>query len=210
MEYVDILLPPTFEKSGKTKTLEEAWAAQDWIGTFNLWIIQKSPIPSVVYQLRSPRSSWAPGKLDVAAGGHYSAGETILDGMREVREELGKEYPEDSLIHLGRRINVSLDTRGRTRNNVVDICCVFDDAPLSSYILEEKEVYAISACPIESLGALHTGIVDRFMTEAITVGGEKMNIEVTRDSFPYNWDRYHQKMVKIIPRLLTGEKDICY
>ena len=47
-ESVDILTPPTFEKSGIVKLREDAWNNNDWIGTFNLWIVRDIPEASVV------------------------------------------------------------------------------------------------------------------------------------------------------------------
>ena len=102
-EKVDILTPPTFEKSGIVKLREDAWNNEDWIGTFNLWIVRSLPEPSVVYQIRSPNSTLAPGLLDVTAGGHYMAGEVIADGMREVEEELGRRYEMSDLLSLGKK-----------------------------------------------------------------------------------------------------------
>lgn len=210
MEYVDILLPPTFEKSGETKPIEAAFAAGDWVGTSNVWIIQRKPVPAIVYQVRSPNSGWAPGKLDVSAGGHYSAGESGLDALREVEEELGKRYDHQDVLSLGQRLSVSLDTQQRRRNNVVSLFYVFDDTPLESYRLQEEEVYAICACPIEALCELHEGRRDAFPIVARTGKNETITIEVTRDAFPYNWDSYHQKMAQIVKRLVQGEVGIRY
>lgn len=72
MECVDILIPPLFQKSGDTKPRKQAIADDDWIGAFNLWIIQTDPVPAIIYQQRSPNSTWEPSKLDVSAGGNYS------------------------------------------------------------------------------------------------------------------------------------------
>jgi hypothetical protein len=99
MEKFDILTPPDFKKSGKVKTAVQAIEDGDWLGTFNLWIIQNKPAPAIVYQQRSPNASWCPLKLDVTAGGHYTAGESIKDGLREIREELGKKYDFKKLVH---------------------------------------------------------------------------------------------------------------
>jgi len=66
MEKVDILIPPTFEPSGQTKVLKQAWADEDWISTFNLWVVQSKPVPAILYQQRSSNSSWEPNKLDVS------------------------------------------------------------------------------------------------------------------------------------------------
>jgi hypothetical protein len=210
VEKVDILKPPTFEKSGIVKSLEQAWDDEDWIGTFNLWIVQDKPIPSIVYQQRSLDNAWAPGKLDVTAGGHYSAGEEIKDGMREVEEELGKRFRFKDLKYFGRKIHVSPDVKGRERHNVVDIFMIKDISPLESYKLQESEVYAICACPIEDLIKVHSENRYEFIVRGIRSNKEKIETQVTKDSFPYNWDNYHFKITLLAERFLKGEKNLIY
>jgi hypothetical protein len=210
VELVDILEPPTFKKSGKVKTITDAWDDQDWIGTFNLWIIQRSPVPSVVYQLRSPKAGWAPNKLDVTAGGHYSTGEEILDGLREVREELGKNYKAEDLTHLGRRLNVSPDTKGRIRQNVVEIFMIEDNSSLNSYKLQGDEVYAICSCPIDELIKIYTEKKYTFGVKGLNYKGDEIDLEVNIDSFPYNWDNYLYKIVLLADKFLKKEKDLIY
>lgn len=209
MEQVDILLPPTFEKSGVIKPRDKAISDGDWIGTFNLWIIQSEPVPSIIYQQRSSRSTWAPNKLDVTTGGHYQAGETIFDGLREVKEELGRTYDKTTLTYFGRKLHVSPDIHGFTRHNVVDIFFVTDNSPLSSYKLEEEEVYAIVSCPINSLIQAHSSNLS-FNASGVNNKGEKIQLAVTKDSFPYNWDNYHFKIALLADRYLRGEKNLLY
>lgn len=210
MELVDILLPPTFKKSGQVKTLDQAWTDEDWIGTFNLWIVQNSPVPSVVYQQRSPNSNWAPSKLDVTAGGHYDAGEEILDGLREVKEELGKDYDPAKLTYLGKKLNVSPDTKGRMRQNVVDVFMVADNCPIGDYVLQASEVYAICSCPIAELIKAHTQESYSFDVPGLTSKGEKIVIKVDKESFPYNWDNYHFKIALLADRFVKGEHPLIY
>lgn len=210
MEKVDILEPPTFRKSGVVKTREQAWNDEDWIATFNLWVIQDKPVPSVVYQQRSPKSSWAPNKLDVTAGGHLSAGEEISDGLREVEEELGKRYKTSDLSFLGRKINISPDVKGRIRHNIVYVYVLVDNSPLDSYELEKKEVFAICSCPIKDLIKVHTEKNYDFNVKAIDNTGRKLDLEVHKGSFPYNWDGYHLKIALLADRFMKGEKNIIY
>ncbi len=210
MEIVDILTPPTFEKSGTTKPVAQARTDGDWIGTFNLWIIKNEPVPSVVYQVRNPDALWAPGKLDVTAGGHYAAGEELYDGLREAKEELGREYAPEQLTYLGRKINVSPDTKGTVHHNVVDISLVLDNSALESYVLQKEEVYAICDCPVEELVRAHKDGAYSFSTIALTNSGEKEELSVSGDSFPYNWDNYHYKIALLAKRFLAGEKDLVY
>jgi hypothetical protein len=210
MEMVDILEPPTFKKSGLIKTLVQAWEDEDWIGTFNLWIVQNLPVPAVVYQQRSPKSSWAPLKLDVTAGGHYEVGEEMYDGLREVREELGKSYKKEELKYLGKKLNVSPDTEGRMRQNVVDVFMILDNSPVGNYKLQESEVYAVCACPIVELIKTHTEVGYTFKVPGLTSLGEHIDITVGKDSFPYNWDNYHFKITLLADRFVKGEKYLIY
>ncbi|HLL61199.1 MAG TPA: NUDIX domain-containing protein [Candidatus Nitrosocosmicus sp.] len=209
MELVDILLPPTFEKSGKVKTIQQAWNNEDWIGTFNLWIIQRDPVPAIVYQMRSPNSSWAPNKLDVTAGGHYSAGETIKNGLREVREELNKNYEYNQLLYSGKKLNISLDIKGRERHNVVDVFFIEDNSSLNTYALEKKEVYALCACPIQELIKVHSSNYT-FEVKAVDSSKKDIMIQINKDSFPYNWDNYHFKIALLAQRFINHEQHLLY
>lgn len=210
IEEVDILTPSTFEKSGVTKPIKQAWDDEDWIGTFNLWILQNKPTPAIVYQLRSPKSSWAPGKLDVTAGGHYLAGEELFDGLREVEEELGKKYKKKELTYLGKKMHVSPDVNGKMRQNIVDISFILDNSSLNSYLLEAAEVYAITSLPIDELIKVHTIPKYHFQAKAITVDNKTIELIVKKNSFPFNWDNYHFKIALLADRFLKGEKYLLY
>lgn len=150
-EKVDILLPPLFKPSGVVKTRDEAQNSGAWVGGFNLWILTKKPEPSIVYQSRSMKKKWAPGLLDVAAGGHYQAGEKLLDGLREVGEELGKQYDPNSLHYLGRTMFVLLDVKQRELHEIVEIYMTEDNSPLDTYSLQIEEVDSILQCPVREL-----------------------------------------------------------
>ena len=209
-EFVDILVPPEFKKSGQTKTLSRAWADQDWIGSFNLWVIQNEPIPAIVYQIRSPKSSWAPMKLDVTSGGHYRAGEVLQDGLREVEEELGKSYQFSKLTYLGRKIHLGYDEKKRLRHNIVDISFIIDNSALTNFTLQKEEVYGLCVCPIEELLKVHTNKNYNFTVNGIDADHKNIQIKVTQDSFPYNWDNYHYKIALLAERFLEGKRNLVY
>lgn len=209
-ESVDILTPPTFEKSGIVKLREDAWNNNDWIGTFNLWIVRDIPEASVVYQVRSPNSTLAPGLLDVTAGGHYMAGEVIADGMREVEEELGRRYNMNDLISLGKKIYIGYDIKKRIRHNVVDVFMVKDNAPLEEYKLEQEEVYAICAFPIREIINIFTKTGYQYEVPGITSLKKPITIRATKETFPVNFDNYHFKIALLADRFLKGEKHLVY
>jgi 8-oxo-dGTP pyrophosphatase MutT (NUDIX family) len=210
MEMVDVLKPPTFEKSGVVKTMAQGIADEDWLGGFNLWILQTDPVPSIVYQQRNLDAGWAPGKLDVTAGGHYSAGESTRDGIREVEEELGRTYDFADLTVLGRKLNVDYDTKGRVRNAVVDLFFVVDNSSIESYVLQVEEVYAVCVCPLSELLKVHADPDYSFVASGVSNQREAVSLRVSADSFPYNWDRYHYKIALLAQRFFNGETHLIY
>jgi len=206
---VDILLPPYFEKSGTIKPRKQAIIDGDWLGSCNLWVIQSSPVPAILYQQRSANTTWEPLKLDVSAGGHLMAGETSYDGLREAKEELGKEFQKENVFFLGRKLQVSPDTQGHVRHYVVDIFYTIDNSPLESFTLQAEEVPAVFLCPLSSLLELHLNNIS-FMAQGLTADKKPAEIKVTQDSFPRNWDNYHQKIAFLIEKYFRGESNLFY
>lgn len=207
---VEIFEPPSFSRTGIIKDRKDAWKNGDWIGSFNLWIVQADPTPAIVYQQRSSKIDWAPNKLDVSVAGHYENLETIEDCLRETREELNKEYKLPQLTPIGRRLNVGLGTDGTKRNTVSDLFVVIDNSSLSSYRLDEEEVFALCLCPIEELLKVHTIKDYQYIARGLRFDNQELNINVTKEIFPYNWDNYHYKMAKLLDRFIKGERDLIY
>lgn len=207
---MDILIPPLFKPNRTVKTRAQAYQDGDWVGTFNLWVVNRGPEPAIVYQLRSPDRAWAPNKLDVTAGGHLLTGEKMTDGLREVEEELGKKYAADQLVNLGRKIYVGFNVDGTSKNNIVDLYLIEDGSPLESFVPQEEEVYALCVCPISELLKAHRDPGYNFTAKALTATGKKIDITVGKDSFPENWDDYHHKIAILVDRYFKGEKDLIY
>jgi hypothetical protein len=210
---VDILDPNTFEKTGVVKTIYEAWDAGDWVGTFNLWIVQNNNgIESLLYQQRCFDAPWAPGLLDVTAGGHYDPGETIEQGLREVREELGKDYSFQELHYLGKKLYLR-DQLGKKLRYAVDVFIVLDNSPLTTFTLQRDELEGLYSCPIRDLIRAHTDLSYSFTAEGVKYEGDELipgRISVNKDLFPFNWDNYHFKMALISQRFLGREPYLIY
>jgi isopentenyldiphosphate isomerase len=69
--------------------------------TFHCWLFfrQESRV-NVLVQRRSQYKALYPEVLDISVGGHLLAGEKPLDGVRELREELGIILSSDNLKEL--------------------------------------------------------------------------------------------------------------
>lgn len=209
MEQVEVLAPPDFRHTGQVKTKSQAIKAEDWLGVFHLWLIQRHPVPALIYQLRSPNSSWGPNLLDVTVGGSYKVGENRLAGLREVKEELGIDYDPRTLTYLGKKLFFGLDVKGHLRKSVVDVHFVEDNRNLEQFTLDPVEVHALCLCPIDYLIKLHT-LNKPFKAPSIRHNRIKEIIEVTPDLIPYNWDNYHFKIALLAKRYIRGERNLVY
>jgi hypothetical protein len=213
-EMVDVLSPSTLEKIGLCTTIPEAHRKGDWLGSFNLFVLQRYPWPAILYQQRSFSAQLWPGLLDVSAGGYYQAGEEPKDGLREVREELGKDYSFRDLIFLGKKLYMRDEPPDRYLRYAVDVFFVEDNSPLSSFALQREELEGLFVCPIDNLLAVHSGAAQGFIAEGMRFedDGElrRAEIEVRKDMFPHNWDQYHYKIAILSSRYFREDPFLVY
>lgn len=207
-ELVDILTPPHFSPSGMVMTKDKAYTQGYWVGAFNLWIIKRQPIASLLFQRRSRKVMLAPLKLDVTVGGHYKAGEGIYDALREAEEELGKKVKKEDILFVGRRIYIGVDTQSRVRKNVVNTFITEDERELREYRLQEDELAGLYEIPIQVLESMFEGKENKGKANGITAKGEPHDWEFTLDDFPYNYDNYLYKMILLVKRHLRGEQNL--
>jgi isopentenyldiphosphate isomerase len=128
----------------------------DWHGALHIWIggVGGDGRPFVLFQRRSrSKDSW-PGALDVAVGGHFRAGETLDETVREAEEEIGLRLGASDLTRLGRRF-----ARGGVRpdNEVQEVFALRSDLPLGAYALHPQEVEAVVSVALEDALALFDG-----------------------------------------------------
>lgn len=84
------------------ETREEIHKLGLWHETFQCWFIGKHNGKQYIYlQLRSDLKKDYPGLLDITAAGHLLENETVFDGIREVKEELGIDVLFEELYSLG-------------------------------------------------------------------------------------------------------------
>lgn len=211
-EIVDILDVNTFSKLGVRKSIYQAHHDGDWIGGFNLWILQRNPEPSILYQQRSSSAALWPALLDVTAGGHYIAGENTRDGLREVREEIGKDYNFDDLLYLGKKILVSDKSTGEKLRYCVDVFFFEDNNDIFSFRLQREEVAGLYICPLNQLLDVHSGKLKEFVAHGVNCQEElaSAQIIVNKNMFPYNWDQYHFKIAILAERYFRDDHFLLY
>ena len=103
-------------------------------------LVARSGLPARVLLQRRRHSSRAfPGLLDLSVTGHLRAGERPVDGIRELREEMGLTIDPARLVRLGRRLLA--DDRGEGLNReIAHVYLLTDDTPLEQLQLDFDEV----------------------------------------------------------------------
>lgn len=207
MEYVDVLAPPTFEPTGVVKSVVEAIEAGDWVGVMNLWLVR--PNGFLLYQQRAD-SGWEPGKFDGSVGGYYQAGESGLDGLREVREELGWTCPPEEISLLGRHLSVGVDSRGCERRLVVTVYMTACDVPLTDFVLDQKEVPALYEIAADEVIAAFQSPGRQFTVRGIDCAGRPLERRTSAEDFSYVFGGYHLKIAQIAKKYAQGERTFYY
>ena len=77
-EFLDVLTEEGLP-TGRTKRRTEVHRDGDWHRSFHLWIVKEGRY--VLLQRRSQAKDLEPNKLDVAVGGHFSAGGGLERGV---------------------------------------------------------------------------------------------------------------------------------
>ena len=147
--------------TGATKARDAVHRDGDLHRTFHLWLLKDGHVKdrhikdrhSVLMQRRAQGKDLEPGKLDVAVGGHFGAGETLLDVLRETREELGFEVSLRELVYLG-TTHARREYPGVSDHELQETYLLVRDAPLESYRLNREEVEVLYELPLAGALAL--------------------------------------------------------
>ncbi|HUN05533.1 MAG TPA: NUDIX domain-containing protein [Aggregatilineales bacterium] len=179
----------------------------DWHRVFHCWVIYRDPVEGdvLVVQRRGALKKTFPNYLDVTAAGHFTAGETMRDGVREVQEELGIKVHFEDLIPLGRRLDVARYGELIDREFTDCFLCIYRQ-PISAYQVQRSEVAGLVAVPIDAAIDLCEGRRASLTCQA--AGLESPTLKVTLDDFVPRVDAYLYKVLLLAKRCLNGERSL--
>ncbi|MUT65996.1 NUDIX domain-containing protein [Paenibacillus sp. NEAU-GSW1] len=156
-----------------TAPRSEAHAQGYWHRTFHCWLTRREGNRRYVrFQLRQSGKDTFPGHYDITAAGHLSAGETMRDAVRELKEELGVSVRFEDLILLKQVQEEKTGTANgipfidREFSDVFGCVC---DLPLSALTLQVEEVAGIYEADLEQLLALFDGMLPELTAHGIEV-----------------------------------------
>jgi 8-oxo-dGTP pyrophosphatase MutT (NUDIX family) len=121
-----------------------------WHDVFHCLVVRTTPPARVVLQRRRVGARSFPGLLDLTATGHLAAGEAPLDGLRELREEVGVDAPPERLVPLGIRLLADDGGEGRNRERA-HVYLLPDDRPLTDFRLDPGEVSGLVELTVADL-----------------------------------------------------------
>jgi len=176
----------------------------DWHRVFHCWVIyrDKLGVDYLVMQRRASEKRIYPNLLDVTAAGHYEAGETIADGVREIQEELGLAVDFTDLIPLGKRvyaarIGLLLDYQ------ISDVFFLINDQSLEQYVLQPTEVAEVVAFKVDDGLDFCSGNIEQIKAQVF--GGLNTTVMLQQVDFIPNIDAYLYKILILAKRCLNGE-----
>ncbi|KKI92871.1 NUDIX hydrolase [Bacillus sp. SA1-12] len=173
-----------------------------WHEAFHCWFItNEEGIDSIYLQLRSETKKDYPNLLDITAAGHLLADETVKDGVREIKEEIGIDVAFEELVPLG----------------IIDYCVIKDhfidkelantflyksDHTFDDFTLHTEEVSGIMKAKFKDFTDLWQGEKEIIEVRGFEINhkGKKNVLEeyVGRNKFVPHPPSYYQKIIEKI------------
>ncbi|CAM3751775.1 NUDIX domain-containing protein [Cohnella lubricantis] len=145
-----------------TATRREVHERGLWHHTFHCWLVRRGEggRALILFQQRSETKDTNPGRLDITAAGHLSAGETVRDAAREMEEEIGWSVPFEQLVPYGTIREEGSGEAGGVPYIDREVSHVFGcltAEPLEAFRLQQEEVAGLYEAGAEELIALMLG-----------------------------------------------------
>jgi isopentenyldiphosphate isomerase len=194
--------------TGRVKSRAEVHRDGDWHRAIHVWVagVDVGGAPFLMLQRRSPHKDTWPGRFDATVGGHYRAGETLVETVREIQEEIGIVTELKNLRPLGIRVCANEAQPGISDREIQDVFLLRDDRPLEDFRPNPAELAALIRFPLETLVPFLAG-------ETAEIGGESRTPAATRvepitariDDFIPTIDRYFLRVAIAAQQVLRGE-----
>jgi isopentenyldiphosphate isomerase len=184
----------------------------DWHRSLHIWVLLEGDTgeaPWVLFQQRSPEKDTWPGALDVAVTGHYRAGETLEDALREAEEEIGLPLSPGDVSRLGLRRNIHDRAPGLLDRELQDVLLASTRRGLAGLRPGPDEVAALVSLPLGAALRLARGEVKSARGLRRRAPGASGPVEITpvevslADLVPAR-DGYYERALDTIRRRLTG------
>jgi isopentenyldiphosphate isomerase len=195
--------------TGRVKPRARVHRDGDWHRAIHVWVAGEDGdgAPFLMVQRRSPGKDTWPNRFDATVGGHYRAGETLAETLREVEEEIGIIPDGQYLRPLGVRVCANEAQPGIIDRELQDVFLLRDDRPLAAYRPNPHELAALIRFPLDTLVPFLAGEAAEIRGQAIAPGAtEAVAMIAVSDDFIPTVDRYFLRVAIAARRALGGER----
>jgi isopentenyldiphosphate isomerase len=177
-----------------------------WHETFHCWLVSQEDDNDYIYfQLRSEHKKDYPNLLDITAAGHILANETVVDGIRELKEEIGIEVNINELIYLG-MIKYSQEKKNFIDKELAHVFLYKFNQLMDELILQKEEVAGVVKVKISDFRKLNTGELNEIKVEGYKIdnNGNKnpINETVGKNYFVPHANEYYKSILSMINKHL--------
>jgi isopentenyldiphosphate isomerase len=195
--------------TGRVKPRAAIHRDGEWHRAVHVWVagVDDHGAPFLIFQRRSPRKDTWPGRLDATVGGHYRAGETLPETLREVEEEIGVVADFLALRPLGVRVCANEAEPGIIDRELQDLFLLRDDRRLADFRPNPAELAALVRFPLETLVPFLAGETPEVIGEAFVPGAAStQSVTVRGDDFIPTIDRYFLRAAIAARNVLRGDR----
>lgn len=181
-----------------TDTRENVHAKGLWHQTFHCWIINSTDKEvRLLFQLRDKNKDSFPGLLDISCAGHLLTGETVENGVRELKEELGIAVSFEHLVYCGMTAQETFITENFIDKEFNHVFLMESNKKLEEYSFQIEEISGLYFVNLKEFKKLLHGTLDAIMIGGIVLDETTKQIIpnkqlLSRNDFTPNSDEYYQ------------------
>jgi isopentenyldiphosphate isomerase len=194
--------------TGEVKSRAAIHRDGDWHRAVHIWVAGVDNGTSfLIFQRRSPNKDTWPDRYDATVGGHYRAGESLVDALREVEEEIGITPDPGQLRPLGVRVCANEAQCGIIDRELQDVFLLRDDRPLTAFRPNPAELAALARFPLQTIIPFLAGEVSPVRGESCAPGAVgAMPTIASSDDFIPTVDRYFLRVALAARNALRGDR----
>ncbi|TXK67406.1 NUDIX domain-containing protein [Paenibacillus sp. N3.4] len=183
-------------------TREEVHRIGHWHEAFHCWFVSRENEVDYIYlQLRSDMKKDYPNLLDITAAGHLLAHETVHDGIREIKEEIGIEVSFNKLVSLG-IIEYCAIKENFIDNELANVFLYENNNTFDEFTLQKEEVSGIVRVEFDDFYEFWLGKKEEIRVKGFEINkdGKKVLIDknVGRNEFVPHENSFYASIVKLI------------
>ncbi len=197
--------------TGRVKPRASIHRDGDWHRALHVWVAGRDAQgrPFLTFQRRAAGKDTWPNRFDATVGGHFRAGETLAETLREIEEEIGIAPLGLALRHLGTRVCANESAPDIIDRELQEVYLLLDDRPLTAFRPNPAELAALVRFPLHALIPFLAGDTAEVEGESLKPGGSDVTpLVASAGDFIPTVDRYALRVAIAARNVLRGDTDV--